>query len=285
MKRITILILIIVSLASFFDELPKSSTGSNSNLEVHFLDVGQGDATLIKSPKNNWALIDAGRSDNIISEIERVAPQLKTFEFIILTHADLDHIEGMFSILKKYEVRKIFLEKTLKDSPLFKELLESINNKSIKTLYLTKESDFYFDSIEFDILWPLSLKEIVTSAETNELSITVLLKFKDFKLFMAGDLYAENEETLSEIYNLRNLDVLKVSHHGSKTSSSEKFLKIVSPKTSIISVGEENSYGLPNRDVLERLDRHSEEIYRTDIHGGIKLSINDNDDYKISFTN
>lgn len=244
-------------------------------LEITFLNVGQGDSILIKTPNNSYGLIDTGKGSIIMEELSETLPFFtKTFNFVILTHPDADHVEGFLGMIDRYEFKNIFIEKVPKESSIYEEILERIGNLNTNLYSITDLNDFELDGVTFDILWPQKLDLTEFEEDVNESSIALTLNYKDFVMYSAGDLGEENE--LKSIDNLQNkeVDVLKVGHHGSETSTSSEFLKATNVKVGVISVGKNNSYNHPNAETISELKEQNANIYRTDRDGRIKIKTN-----------
>lgn len=245
----------------------------STTLEIIFLDVGQGDSILIRTPSNSYGLIDAGRGTNILLPLGNYMPNnVRNLEFVILTHPDADHIEGFLQLAKRYTISNLFINKTFKESLLLNEILLLVKEKSIKNFSLYAGNDFKIDSLNFDILWPIGISTLLEENNTNESSIALLLKYRNFELYTAGDLGKSNE--LASLVGNINIkaDVLKVGHHGSSTSSDETFITRLDPEVAVIQVGENNPYGHPTNETLKLIEEKEIKIYRTDKAGSIKIS-------------
>jgi competence protein ComEC len=245
-----------------------------SNLVIYVLDVGQAEAIVIKTPNNEYGLIDTGKGSNILYELPEIMPFLKRdFEFVIITHSDSDHMEALTEIIQRYEIQNLFINKSPQTDPLYQEVISLIQKHNIDTFSLNNSNDFVLDDISFNVIWPNEdLFNGIT--DTNANSIGLEISYKNFTLFTAGDLPTNYE--LESIRNLTNhkVDILKVGHHGSETSTSSAFIDEINPLVSLISVGTINSYGHPHESVLNTLRENNVEIYRTDIEGRIKLETN-----------
>jgi competence protein ComEC len=251
--------------------------------EVTVIDVGQGDSIFIKLPYNRGNyLIDTG--GNIVfpeAEWKRrknkydvgqdvLVPFLKSkgvqsLDLLILTHGDLDHIGGSFSLLNELKVKKIVLPSVLEKSLPEKKLIKLAETKNIAVSYVNEGVGWKMKNSEFFVLSPPP-KYL---GEKNDGSIVLYAKIGGVNWLFTGDLGKEGEKHLIEKYPKLAFDILKVGHHGSRTSTSAEFIQHFRPKYSIISVGEKNGFGHPHSDVLNNLKAGGSEILRTDIHGGI----------------
>ncbi|PEQ96690.1 DNA internalization-related competence protein ComEC/Rec2 [Bacillus sp. AFS006103] len=257
--------------------------------EVTMIDVGQGDSILIEFPQGKGTyLIDTGGTMNYAEEKWRertkpfevgrdvVVPFLKgkgitKIDKLILTHGDMDHIGGTFSILKELEVKQILMPSVIAPSDTELGITREAQKKKIAVIKVSEGDRWVSGDNEFYILSP----EKNFSGERNSGSITFLAKLGGVRWFFGGDLDQEGEEKIIKKYPHLKIDVLKVGHHGSKTSSAEAFINQINPKAALISVGEKNRYGHPHSEVLERLKKTNSLIFRTDQQGAITYKFYD----------
>jgi len=243
---------------------------SSDELQVIFLDIGQGDAMLIKTPQNNYGLIDSGPNNNIINALGKYIPSyVSTLDFVILTHPDKDHVEGFIELSKRFKINNLFINKIYKDNGLVTSLKESLEVNRIKQLSLFSVNDFTYDGLNFEIIWPNNNRDL-KFLDSNDTSISLLIEYKNLGILTLGDISDTFEESLLEKLKDKDIDILKVSHHGSKTSSSEKFIASIKPKISIISASKDNNYGHPAESVVETLSKSGSLIYKTYENGSIK---------------
>jgi competence protein ComEC len=268
-------------LATFFVWYAVYAEGGQE-LEVDFLDVGQGDAALITAPNGSQILIDAGPNKAVLRELSKVMPFYdKTIDMVIESHPDSDHIGGLPEILNRYEVGIVMESGVNADSAIYVETEKLIGEKNIKKVLARRGTRINLgDGGYLDILFP---DRDVAGMDTNDASVIAKLVYGSKSFLFAGDSPAKMEKYLvsSEKGEL-DADVLKVGHHGSKTSSSEEFLGYVSPEYAVISVGAENKYGHPHQEALDRLQKFGINILRTDELGTIKMQT---DGENISFAN
>jgi competence protein ComEC len=247
-------------------------------LEVNFFDVGQGDAIFIQTPKRNQILIDGGQSSVILEKLGKEMPFWdKSIDLVILTHPERDHLIGLLEVLKKYKVENIFWTGIKRDTSEYQEWQKLIKKERAK-IYLVPsvQKVIIGKDISMNFLYPIENLADKEYQNSNDASIVAKLNFSQNSFLFTGDIskFAEEELTIREnSYQFASLnsDVLKVAHHGSKTSTSEEFLKKVSPKIAVISVGKENPYGHPHREVLEILNKFGIKVLRTDLDGDIKI--------------
>lgn len=227
-----------------------------SSDEVIFLDIGQGDAILVNS-NNITGLIDTGPGTAISEKLARELPLLKSvLDFVILTHYDQDHIEGFLRIADEYKIEHLFLTYLTRENDLINQLKNKISQKNIPTFLLKDGNDFKLNNLKFHILWPNdnTLKE---AKDSNDFSIAVEISKGNCNLFTAGDLPSSFETRTTSRLIDKNVEVLKLGHHGSRTSTSEEFINEIKPSIGIISAGENNKYGHPHKEVLELLAKYN----------------------------
>jgi len=227
--------------------------GHTNKLEVVFLDVGQGDATLITTPHGRQVLIDAGVDTTIGRSLAKHMPSSdRSLDIVIMTHPDLDHVGGMMPLLQRYDVKSIIHSGLLAGSPLYQAVAETINNQKVETISAHAGQRIFLDKdVYIDVLSP---HQNLQSLEPNEYSVVVRLVHGDTSMLLMGDATKFNEqEILGTFGDLIDSDILKVGHHGSQTSSSFNFIKTVSPEYSVVSAGCNNRFGHPHASVLATL--------------------------------
>lgn len=245
----------------------------SDDLEVDFLDIGQGDAMLIKAPEGQNILIDGGPDSKIIDCLSDELPWWdRTIDLMILTHPHDDHVSGLIEVLKRYEVKKIAYTGVPHNSPSFLEWLKTIKEKNISLIIIDREQKITLGPDCFlEFLYPNQAIFGKKAVNLNNTSIINKLTYKHNKFLFTGDAEIELENILlNNNFDLK-ADVLKIGHHGSDTSSSEKFLKAVDPKFGIIEVGKNNKFNHPSLRVLKRLERMNIKTYRTDMDGTIRI--------------
>ena len=243
----------------------------NKFLEINFLDVGQGDAIFIESLNKQQMLIDGGPDASILEKLGRVMNFYDHYiDIVLLTHPEQDHINGLIEVLKRYNVGEIVFTGTIRDTAQYQEFINLIKNKNIpiKIAYQGEKIDFG-DGINLNILYPFGNLKNQKLSDNNNSSIVSKLVYKNFELLLTGDIEKSVENKLiKEKVNL-TADVIKIAHHGSKTSTSEAFLKAVNAIMAVIEVGKDNKYGHPHQEVLDRLKNLI--VLQTGIEGNIQL--------------
>ena len=242
----------------------------NSNFEIVMFEVGEADCHLIKYPYNkNTILIDTGKNEYKIKN--EVIPYLKSIgikkiDYLIITHGDLDHMGEGINLVNNFKVEKVIFN-CGPYNDLEQELIKVLDKKKIKYYSCIKELN-----IDNNKLYFLQTKEYDNE---NDNSNVIYSELNVYKFMFMGDAGIDKEKDILDKYNLSNVDVLKVGHHGSKTSSSKEFINVINPKYSIISIGKNNRYGHPNKEVLNNLS--DSKIYRTDQDGSIMFKIKNNE--------
>lgn len=236
--------------------------------EIYFLDIGQGDGSLIVLDSGEKILVDGGKfSGPVLSQLEKVLGQGDRYiDLLIMSHADEDHFGGLVRVLERYEIGAFIGNGRISETETYKKLRELLRKKKIAYLRISEGDRIRILDSSLTFLSP-SIEELL-SDELNDSSLVFIFENPSFRVLYTGDAQIVTEHRILEDYDL-NVDVLAVGHHGSKTSSAEDFLAEALPNFSIISVGE-NNYGHPNEEVLERLERYSK-VFRTDENGLMKL--------------
>jgi len=245
------------------------SRQANQYLTVDFFDVGQGDSIFIETPDKKQILIDGGPAEAVLEKLGKEMGFFdRSLDLVILTHPDSDHLNGLIEVLRHYQVAQILESPAQTEGAGFKEWQKIISEKHIPvTIGQAGQRVKISPQINFDVVYPFS----GAGPGTNVLSIVGRLCFQQTCFFMAGDIEKSQENTLSQTnFNLAS-QVLKVAHHGSKTSSSDGLLDRIQPQIAVISVGKNNSFGHPAAETLERLKKYADKIFRTDEKGDVVL--------------
>ena len=271
-KKIVI-ISIVISLCIIF--IPR-------DLKINFVDVGQGDSTFIITPKNETILIDGGGSNTGSFDVgeNTLLPYIldkgyNKIDLMIISHFDSDHVGGLLTILEEIKVEKVLIAKQEEQSENYKRFLNIVKEKNIAVIVgkrgdkINIEKDLYLD-----ILFPES--EQIEENVINNNSLVFNIHYNNFSMLFTGDIEEIAEKRIIEITNKSRLkaDIIKIPHHGSKTSSTRELLEIVLPKIALIGVGKDNLFGHPSSETIDKLDELEIKTYRTDINGEIMINVN-----------
>lgn len=250
-------------------------------MHIFFIDVGQGDSTLIITRSDKTILVDGGGTENGEDYVGKniLLPYLldrgiKRIDYIMISHFDSDHCKGILYVMENLKVKNIIIPKQTEISDNYNTFLEIVKRKNINVIIVKSEDKVTIDDYTyFEILWP-SNKKIEENMMNNN-SIVARLIYGNFKMLFTGDIELIAEKEINQKYNLKS-NILKVAHHGSKSSSSEEFVNNVNPEVAVIGVGKNNKYGHPSAQTLETLGKINSEIYRTDLCGEIYIKVSKN---------
>jgi len=245
---------------------------SNNKLQVVFFDVGQGDSIYIETPNKFQVLIDGGPDLKVLEGLSREMPFYdRTIDLIILSHPDHDHIFGLLEVLKRYKVKNILWTGVIKETAEYEEWVKLIKQEKANIMLAKAGQEIILQKeplIYFKILYPFESLENQKAEDSNDTSIVAKLVYNDKSFLFVGDISCKIEKQLSDV----DVDILKVGHHGSNNSSCQEFIERVSPKTAVVSVGE-NKWGHPSDEVLQRLKQFGIDVLITKELGDIKISL------------
>jgi len=256
----------------------------DDNLKVYFLDVGQGDSEFIQTPDNRQIIIDGGPGSAVLEKIFKLMGFFdRKIDIVILSHPDLDHMQGLIEILKKYKANYIIqagAEKESEDFLAWQKVLSRQKSLGAKIINVKAGDVIKVGHINLEILFPLeNLSGQKIKKYSNEACVVVKLYYGRKCFLFTGDIGEKTEREIIKSNQNIDCDILKVAHHGSKYSTSEEFLQSLSPEIAIIEVGK-NSYGHPTQEVLQRLEKFDIKVLRTDISGDIKI-VSDGNNLKL----
>lgn len=244
-----------------------------SDLKVHYIDVGQGDAIFIELPNGETALIDGGpgsSKDALIDYLRGL--EFRSIDYLVATHPHEDHIGGLPEVIRNFEIGKIYMPAVTHTTKIFEELIGEIENKNL-SINATETGTILIDEPGLN-LWALAPDPNTSGSNLNDYSIVLRLDYEDTSFMFTGD-----GEKVTEQYLLADnssdelrVNVLKLGHHGSDTSSIQPFIDTVNPEHAVITCGVDNKYGHPSPSVLARLDTAKIEVHRTDTDGTIVIT-------------
>lgn len=271
-KKLLLLLLIISLILCACSSSPRSAlttekiSESPDTAQFHFIDVGQGDCTLIRSGEIS-ILIDCGTYENggkLCEYLQNIG--IKSIDYLIGTHPHEDHLGGSSAVLRLFDVKNVFLNGEMSSSYFFERMIDVLEAKNI-TPYIPEIGEKYkAGPFEFEFLSPET-----DFGDENHNSLVVMLKYKDIKALITGDIERPVESYLINHDKDLSADILKVAHHGSRNGSSSEFLRKVNPTLAIIQCGKDNSYGHPHYEVLKRFENTQAKLMRTDKNGTIVI--------------
>ncbi len=272
-------IIIVITFIKFF------IISNLNDFYIDFIDVGQGDATLIVTNSNKKILIDGGGSEfnsNFDVGKNTLLPHLlkkkiNKLDYVIISHFDSDHVGGILTILNEIKVEKVIIGKQFEKSENYEKFIRIVENKKIKFYNMEAGQKINVDKDTcIDILWP-DTSNIIKENILNNNSLVCRLNYKDKSMLFTGDVEEIAENAILNKYsnklNVLEADIIKIAHHGSKTSSSTQFINNVKPKMALIGVGKNNKFGHPNFMIIEKLRKSGARIFRTDDNGEIQIKI------------
>ncbi|MEK7652721.1 MAG: ComEC/Rec2 family competence protein [Patescibacteria group bacterium] len=268
-KYLKFIILLLLILVNFFIWSTVFAQENQDKLKIVFIDVGQGDAIFIETPNGNQILIDGGPDKKVLRELSKVMPFFdRSIDIVIATHPDQDHTGGLSAIFDGYEISKFIEPGVISDTDTYKFLKDLVKKEKSEQILARRGMVLNLDNgVYLKILFP---DRDVSGIDTNDASIIAQLVYGDIEFLFTGDSPQKIEEYLVSTDGEKlNSDVLKVGHHGSKTSSSKSFIGFVSPEYAVISVGADNKYGHPNKEVIDLLNEFGIKILRTSENGTI----------------
>ena len=263
-------------------------------MRINFIDVGQGDSCLIRYKGTN-IMIDSGGSlsknkdgksydigENVLNNylLNRGITRL---DYIMASHFDEDHSQGFVFLLKNMKVKNVIISEQYKTSSIYEQFKQICKKQNIQIIYVRSGDKIRIKDLAFKILHPKSKENQISENPLNNNAIVCMVKYKNRRILFTGDIekVAENE-MVKEYTNGLKADILKVGHHGSKTSTTKEFLDLINPSVALIGVGQNNKFGHPNEDVIKRLEEKNIQIYRTDEMGEISVIIDKNGKIKIN---
>ena len=284
-KKVIFIILAIAVLAAAFSRLAPETWDSlfektgvtdsvvtDAALTVSFIDVGQGDCTLVYSPDNGVILVDSGEADKaqtVINYLKSLG--IETIDYCIVTHPHSDHMGSMAQIMSEFNIENLIIpelsEINIPTTKTYENFLLSAEENADEIIPAQAGTTYSVGDIALSVLGPVSQNE-----DLNNMSVVVKVEYKESSFLITGDCsFDEEDELMENDYNALESDVIKIGHHGSSGATSADWLEAVNPQIGVISVGSGNSYGHPTKTVLDRLDDFDIEYYRTDVVGTVVI--------------
>lgn len=252
---------------------PSLAVYDPNRLGIYYLDVGQADSILLQSPEGTFMLIDAGTNDSeekLVHMLEEY--KVETIEYLVLTHPHEDHVGGADAVIENFEVKTVLMPDVGANTKTWRDVMNAIEEEECTDITVSVGGHYSFaENCDFTILSPAD-----TDNDLNACSIVLRLDYFDTSFLFTGDTTKSAEEEMLRRFDPEELkaDVLKVAHHGSTTSTSDRFLNAVAPDYAVISCGKGNSYGHPHEEILKKLQASGIQIFRTDEEGTVILQSN-----------
>jgi competence protein ComEC len=279
---------------------PFSAAKADDRLRVDFLDVGQGDAALMTMPDGTTLLVDGGGRPRFLQQKSAGAAKetfardarsigeavvseylwwrgLDRVDYVLATHADADHIEGLNDVFRNFKVRAALLARTPANDPEFTEFAGSADDAGVPLRLIGAGDSLCFGAVRIAVLWPPHADNPQARSSNNE-SLVLQIEYGSRKILLLADIESKTEQSLvQESRDVLQTDIVKVAHHGSRTSSTAAFVAAVHPKVAIISVGRQSMFGHPHREVVERWRQNGAEILSTGQSGMITITTDGRD--------
>lgn len=269
--KILLLLVIVLVITLIAYEFLGWQQRDDNLLEISFLDVGQGDATLVNYLDQYQILIDGGPNGKaLMTELAKEMPAMdRTIELVVLTHPDQDHLAGLIDVVERYQVDLFLDNGQVADTDIHRQLLETIERKGIERQMLAEGSKITVGEMVLRAFNPDELQ--VADKDRNDHSIVLRLDYGESSFLLMGDAeFSAEKDMMNDLEDL-DVDWLKVGHHGSAGATSKEFLVATTPETAIISVGKDNRYGHPTEELLSRVREAGAKLLRTDEEGTIQI--------------
>lgn len=241
-------------------------------LHVYYLNIGQGDGILVRTPSSEYMLIDGGPDDKVLQEISAVMPfYTRTIDVMMLSHPHADHVDGLIDVLERYEVKHVMITGVSYGYAGYEKFLDVAREREVPITFVNGRNDYKLGNMVVDIVYPFHSLAGSHFENVNNSSIAFRLLYGERSFYFSGDLEIEGERKLVETNLDLYADVFKAGHHGSRTSSSEDLLDRVQPRWAVISCGVDNPFKHPHPETIAHLQERGIAVYRTDLDGRVKL--------------
>ena len=272
----SLIVLCIVGSYIFVQYVEKNGWGyKRQGLDVYFLNVGQGDATMFYTKTREVILVDGGPDMSVLYELGKSLPFYeRTIDLMVLTHPDSDHLNGLLDVLERYRVKKIMYTDIVDNSDTYTIFKDLVALEDAEVIIVKGGENMYIGELEINVLYPTQSIQGKSFIDTNESSIALRLSYDSIDFLLTGDMPQKQEIELIENNQIVESEIMKAGHHGSKTSSAVEFLYAVNPQYAVISAGVDNPYGHPHYRVLQNFENIGAHIIRTDEMGTIHAYTN-----------
>lgn len=265
---------IIITLAGMMLVSFKAQAQYDGLLRIYILDVGQGDAIFVQAPDGNQVLIDGGPDAGVLDRLSEIMPPTdRSIDAVLVSHPHADHIGGLPAVLEQYDVGVVVEAGENYDSSIFRTWRQSIDSEGAQKIDATAGITLNLGrDATITVLNPLRSASSITTKSPHDYNVTVMLRYGQMEMLFTGDMEADIEQKLITSGINLDADILKIGHHGSKTSTSNMFLNAVTPEVALISVGAKNRYSHPHPSTLQRLEDFKIPYYRTDTDGTVTIT-------------
>ncbi|KOO40328.1 beta-lactamase [Priestia koreensis] len=270
--KFLISLVLIIGLLSGLTFHTSSHAATTKKMSVHYINVGQGDSTLIRAPYGENILIDGGNinGSNLVSYLKKQG--IKTIDVMVSTHPDADHIGGLDDVLKSFDVKSVYAPKVNHTTQAYVDFLKAVKAEKLTIKTAQKGVKVPVKGVTATFVAPVKTYD----KDLNDWSAVLRVVYNKKSFLFTGDAEFKSETDMLNSKQTLKADVLKVGHHGAKTSTSQAFLNAVKPSVAVISVGKGNRYGHPTTETLNRLKASKIAIYRTDLQGHIIITTDGN---------
>ena len=239
----------------------------DSKLHVKVLSVGQGDSIFIRTPSGYKILVDGGPDDKVLPLLGEELPFYdRTLDLVVATHPQADHIGGLVDVVKRYNVKNIWTSYSESQTQVYSQWRQVLGENNLKTTSVFAGDKMIFpDGLELSVVWPRGKSSYTDS---NTTAVVIQIDYKEFEGLLSSD---ADQQVQPYESGVSDIEFLKVPHHGSKTALKKEYLAKLSPQISVISAGEKNRYGHPNKLLLDMLQNAGTKVFRTDQQGSVEI--------------
>jgi competence protein ComEC len=264
---LSILIIVLISIWAAIAEAP------SHNFQLSVLNVGQGDSILIQTPSGKNILVDGGPDNSVLDELGKKIPFYnRNIDAVILTHPHADHVFGLVEVLKRYQVKNVYLTGITQTTNEYLEFLKTIKDQKIPAKDLKAGDELTFDAVHFQVFWPLQDLSGQKMDNLNLSSIVLKVSYNNFSALLLGDLEKDCQAEMIKNQSIGKIDVIKIAHHGSSNGLNGDLIDQIKPSLAIISVGAGNMYGHPAFSTITALEKRNINIKRTDRDGTVTVT-------------